>query len=30
MAKGEEQERTGWTQIVENLAAHVASLSVSR
>ena len=30
MAEGEEQERTGWTQIVENLAAHVASLSVSR
>ena len=27
MAKGEEQERTGWTQILDNLADEVASLS---
>ena len=27
MAEGEEQERTGYTQILENLAKHVASLS---
>jgi uncharacterized protein YndB with AHSA1/START domain len=30
MAESEEQERTGWTQIVENLAAHVASLAARR
>ena len=27
MAEGEEQERTGWTQILDNLADEVASLS---
>jgi uncharacterized protein YndB with AHSA1/START domain len=27
MAEAEEQERTGWGQILENLAKHVASLS---
>jgi uncharacterized protein YndB with AHSA1/START domain len=27
MSEGEEQERTGWTQILENLAKHVATLS---
>jgi uncharacterized protein YndB with AHSA1/START domain len=27
MAESEEQERTGWTQILENLAQHVATLS---
>jgi uncharacterized protein YndB with AHSA1/START domain len=30
MAMGEEQERTGWTQILEHLAEHVATLSVPR
>jgi uncharacterized protein YndB with AHSA1/START domain len=30
MAEAEEQERTGWTQILENLAKHVASLSGRR
>jgi uncharacterized protein YndB with AHSA1/START domain len=27
MAESQEQERTGWTQILENLAKHVATLS---
>ena len=27
MSRGEEQERQGWTQILENLATHVATLS---
>lgn len=27
MSESEEQERTGWTQILENLAKHVATLS---
>jgi uncharacterized protein YndB with AHSA1/START domain len=30
MSEGEEQERTGWTQILENLAKHVASLASAR
>jgi uncharacterized protein YndB with AHSA1/START domain len=30
MAEGEEQERTGWTQILENLAKHVATLKQGR
>lgn len=30
MSESEELERTGWSQIVEHLAAHVASLSASR
>jgi uncharacterized protein YndB with AHSA1/START domain len=30
MALGEEQERGGWTQIVENLAKHVATLKKGR
>jgi uncharacterized protein YndB with AHSA1/START domain len=30
MEMGEEQERTGWTQILEHLAEHVATLSVPR
>jgi uncharacterized protein YndB with AHSA1/START domain len=30
MAESEEQERTGWTQILENLAKHVATLSGSK
>ena len=27
MSEGEEQERAGWTQILENFARHVATLS---
>ena len=27
MAESEKQERTGWTQILENLASHVATLT---
>ena len=27
MSRGEEQERQGWTQILENLATHVATVS---
>jgi len=27
MAEAEKQERTGWTQILENLASHVATLT---
>ena len=30
MSESEEQERTGWTQILENLATHVATLSGRR
>jgi uncharacterized protein YndB with AHSA1/START domain len=30
MAESEEQERTGWTQILDNLGKHVASLSGRR
>jgi uncharacterized protein YndB with AHSA1/START domain len=30
MAESEEQERTGWTQILDNLGRHVASLSGRR
>jgi uncharacterized protein YndB with AHSA1/START domain len=30
MAESEDQERTGWTQILENLAKHVATLSGSK
>jgi uncharacterized protein YndB with AHSA1/START domain len=30
MAETEEQERTGWTQILENLAKHVATLSAGK
>ena len=30
MAEAEEQERTGWTQILENLAKHVATMTGAR